>query len=93
MFISTISLGNKNVNWINGSGTLLSSAGTPALVSSSLIKEVYTFVIVVHTTKETGSCTVGVGRSYTKLCAILATVGKPEPRQGVVNKTGRLQVL
>ena len=39
MFISTISLGNKNVNWINGSGTLLSSAGTPALVSSSLTWE------------------------------------------------------
>ncbi len=38
-FISTISLGTQNVNWLGSSGTKLSSAGTPKLVSSSLTWE------------------------------------------------------
>ena len=38
-FISTITLGNQNVNWINSSGTCISSAGTPTLVATSLTWE------------------------------------------------------
>ncbi len=38
-FISTITLGNKNVNWINASGTPLNGASMPTLVNSSLTWE------------------------------------------------------
>ena len=38
-FIQTISLGSQNVNWLGSAGNKLSSAGTPALVSSSLTWE------------------------------------------------------
>ncbi len=38
-FISTITLGNKNVNWINAGGTPLNGASTPSLVNSSLTWE------------------------------------------------------
>lgn len=38
-FISTITLGSQNVNWLNAGGTKLSSAGTPTLVSNDLTWE------------------------------------------------------
>ena len=38
-FLSIISLGNQNVNWLNASGTKLSGASTPTLVSKSLTWE------------------------------------------------------
>ncbi len=38
-FISTITLGNKNVNWINSAGTALNGASMPSLVRSSLTWE------------------------------------------------------
>ncbi|MDE6486378.1 MAG: TonB-dependent receptor [Muribaculaceae bacterium] len=38
-FISTITLGNKNVNWLNASGTPINGASMPTLVSSTLTWE------------------------------------------------------
>ena len=38
-FISTITLGSQNVNWLNSAGTQLSGAATPSLVSSTLTWE------------------------------------------------------
>ena len=38
-FISTITMGNKNVNWIGSNGGLVSSAGMPTVVSKSLTWE------------------------------------------------------
>ncbi len=38
-FISTITLGNKNVNWLNAAGTPLNGAAMPTLVNSTLTWE------------------------------------------------------
>ncbi len=39
VFLSTITLGNKNVNWLNGSGVNLSGATMPTIVNNSLTWE------------------------------------------------------
>ena len=39
VFLSTISMGNKNVSWVNANGTLLSGATMPSIVNNNLTWE------------------------------------------------------